>query len=401
MAPLYVVRWSIGPVPTTLLENLVWITLALYLFALWRDRRLAPGRTPFDIPIALLLVAGFIGIFVAPDHRAALGIFRAYLVEPVAIFYVAIAALASAAAIELLLAGMAVGLAAFSVVEIVTFALAVTSHHLNPGHAAAAFGINPNSVALYLEPLIGLVAGFALFGAPGQQRRIAVALFVVAIVAEVATLSRGGVFALAALVFIAILTIRDLRLRAGIAVAALAGALALWKLPFIGPRLEHIADPISGTLDSRGRIWAASIRMLREHPIFGAGVNGYQTVMAPIRATDSNLVPEPYPHNILLTSWTELGLLGLAAFAWILGGLVVLPWRRFAAASGISRPLLWGLGTAFVMVLVHGTVDSPYWKNDLSLEFWVLAALEVVTLRGVRQQSPARSRSPEELRSQG
>src|SRR5690349_10422129 len=101
MAPLYVVRWSIGPVPTTLLENLVWITLALYLFALLRDRRLAPGRTPFDIPIALLLVAGIIGIFVAPDHRGALGIFRAYLVEPIAIFYVAIAVLASAAAIEL------------------------------------------------------------------------------------------------------------------------------------------------------------------------------------------------------------------------------------------------------------------------------------------------------------
>jgi len=26
-------------------------------------------------------------------------------------------------------------------------------------------------------------------------------------------------------------------------------------------------------------------------------------------------------------------------------------------------------------MVVHGLVDVPYWKNDLSLEFWVLLAL--------------------------
>jgi hypothetical protein len=30
---------------------------------------------------------------------------------------------------------------------------------------------------------------------------------------------------------------------------------------------------------------------------------------------------------------------------------------------------------------VHGFVDSPYWKNDMSVEFWILVALQVVTLR--------------------
>jgi hypothetical protein len=33
---------------------------------------------------------------------------------------------------------------------------------------------------------------------------------------------------------------------------------------------------------------------------------------------------------------------------------------------------------------VHGLFDSPYWKNDLSVEFWLLAALEVVAIRGAR-----------------
>ena len=68
-APLYVFRWHIGPLPTTLLETMIWITLALYVFTLWRRRGPLPGRTPFDIPIALFLVAGVIGVIVPPDHR--------------------------------------------------------------------------------------------------------------------------------------------------------------------------------------------------------------------------------------------------------------------------------------------------------------------------------------------
>ena len=125
--------------------------------------------------------------------------------------------------------------------------------------------------------------------------------------------------------------------------------------------------------------------MLHNHPIFGAGINAYLTVMAPYRLVDSNLVPEPYPHNIFLTTWTETGLLGLAAFSWILGALILMPWRRLSNAQGIYLPVLWGVGAAFVMILVHGLVDSPYWKNDLSLEFWLLAALEMVALRALAQ----------------
>ena len=53
--------------------------------------------------------------------------------------------------------------------------------------------------------------------------------------------------------------------------------------------------------------------------------------------------------------------------------------------KGIYVPVLWGVGAAFVMILVHGLVDSPYWKNDLSLEFWLLAALEMVALRALAQ----------------
>ncbi|MDQ6719839.1 MAG: O-antigen ligase family protein, partial [Candidatus Dormibacteraeota bacterium] len=133
----------------------------------------------------------------------------------------------------------------------------------------------------------------------------------------------------------------------------------------------------------RVHIWEATLRMLRDHPIFGAGLNAYQSTMAPYRATSAYPVPEPYPHNIALTAWTEVGILGLVAFMYLLVALAVRPWLALKRSSGLYHPLLWGLGAAFVMIFVHGLVDSPYWKNDLSAEFWVLAALEVVAIRAV------------------
>jgi len=360
----------------------------------------APRRTPLDIPIAIFLLAGVIGIFVAPDHRGALGIFRAYLVEPIAVYYVAIALLTTAAAIETVLAAWSVGAVLFAAGDVFVLAREYVEHRVVPGHVATLFGINPNSVAIYIEPLIALAAAFAIWGR-GSRRWIAVAVLVGLTAGELASLSRGGLLSLAVLVFGAGLTIPALWPRVMVLAGGLAASLLLTQVPLIGPRLQHALDPGSGTFDIRGDIWAATARMLRDHPIFGAGIDAYQSTMTPYRAPYPQLVPEPYPHNIFLTSWTELGLLGLAAFAYILGFLIVRPFRALSRATdSLQRALLWGTGMAFVLILVHGLVDSPYWKNDLSLEFWVLAAIQASAV-GLRNQAHAASAIARPIHGEG
>jgi len=385
--PLYVVRWHIGPVPTTLLEVLVLLTLAIYLVSVLLRQAPLPGFTRLEIPIALFLLAGVIGTLVAPDHRGALGIFRAYLVEPIAMYFVAVAVLTDLVAVEQFLAGWSVGAALFAGDEIFRFGQALAANALHPGHAQAALNINPNSVALYIEPLLAVAAGLVLF-TTGRRRLIALAAAVVLGVGEVATLSRGGLLALAAMAVIAVFTIPSVRARIAIGAATIVAAAGVFALPVLGPRVESTLNQ-NGTFTLRLHIWAASLRMLRDHPIFGAGLNAYQTVMAPYRAPDPRLYPQPYPHNIFLTSWTELGLLGLAAFAYIVFFLIVTAYRAFVRATGLERALVWGTGVAFVVIVVHGMVDSPYWKNDLSLEFWMLAAVQVAVLRFGRRAPAA------------
>jgi O-antigen ligase len=384
--PLYLVRFKVGPLPTTLLEISILITLALYAATLIAGRGPLPGRTPYEIPIALFLIAGVIGIFVAPDHRAALGIYRAYLVEPILLFYVALAVFPLARRVEPILICVAAATMLFCLVDVVFFARAALAGHLIPGNVAAAFRLNPNYVALYLEPLIGFAAGFLFFG-PGRTRWVALAALVLMGPTEVLTFSRGGLLALIALVLLAFVTVRNWPFRIGVVAGGIAAGVIIWNLPLLGQRIRQSLKPGSGTLFTRERIWVQTVKMLHDHPIFGAGLNGYQTVMAPYRAADPNSVPEPYPHNIALTSYTELGLLGLVAFAWILIGLLVQPWLVFWKSAGIPRAILWGTGAAFFMIAVHGLVDSPYWKNDLSVEFWLLAAMQILALRATRSSA--------------
>jgi putative inorganic carbon (HCO3(-)) transporter len=382
--PLYVVRWHAGPLPTTLLENLVVLTVLLYLITLWRHHEPLPKRTPYDIPILVFLVAGAIGIFVAPDHRAALGIYRAFLLEPIAIFYVAIAVLRSVADLKPLLIAGAVSASLFSLAVIVTFAGVLIGGHLNPNSAPGVFGINPNAVALYLGPIAALAAGFVLFAGDRRSRWMALAVLAFVLPALACTLSRGAFLAGAVLAVVAVFSVPNLRLRIGLLATAIIGGIALSRVPFVATRLSHQLDPHQSTLVLREAIWSVTLRMLRDHPIFGAGISGYQTVMAHYRTR--NLHPEPYAHNIFLTTWSEVGLLGLVAFTVILFGLLWRAWRNFGSANDLYRPLLWGLFGAWVVFIVHGLVDSPYWKNDLSLEFWILAALEVIAIAGVKSE---------------
>ena len=122
--------------------------------------------------------------------------------------------------------------------------------------------------------------------------------------------------------------------------------------------------------------------MLSQRPIFGAGISGFPVRVAPFRPPKAAI--HLYPHDIWLTTWSEIGLLGVIVFGVIFFGLLWQGARSLAAAHDIYRPILWGVVGALVLYTVHGLFDSPYWKNDLSVEFWMIAALQVVAIRATR-----------------
>jgi len=375
--PLYVIRWRIGPVPTTLLEVLVLITVAAYLFTLWSERRL-PARTGYEIPIAILLIAGVIGIFVSPDPTRALGIYRAYFLEAVACFYVAVDLLDTPRDLRIFLLAAAAGSSVMAAGQIVSFTWIAAHGQLKLGDAPSFLNTSANADAMFLEPPLAFALGFFAFPSGRRERVIAGVVLALVFVGIVLTLSRAAYLAMAVLAVVFVLSLQGSkwRLRALGAIAVLG--LITVEIPFINHRLLDLAHSVT----NRTSIYHQALQMLAERPIFGAGISGYAIRVAPFRPPKASI--HIYPHDIWLTTWSELGLLGLFAFAFIFFALLWRGVRALPRASGIYRPLLWGAVGALVLYAVHGLFDSPYWKNDLSVEFWLLAALQVVGVRATR-----------------
>jgi O-antigen ligase len=388
-APAYVVRWHVGPLPTTLLEALIGLTVLAFVVESARAGVGLAWRTPYTYAAALFLLAGLVAVVVAPDRRAAVGLYRAYLLEPVAFFFVLGEVVRTARAAYVTLAGLALGGLAAGLANSAVVLAAWYAHHLNVAVAPPVVIYNTaNAVALYLVPLIAVAAAVALHAQDRLLRALAVAFVAVAGASTLLSFSRGGYAALAVIaVGLALTHRRHWYLLA----AAAAVAIVLFKVPPIATRLGHelnASDP-NNSLVSRVKLWEATLRMLRDHPVLGTGLSGFSRSIGPYRGGvySESLI---YPHNILLNFWTETGLLGVVAFGWLLVQGVRTTWRGWREGAGEWRPLQLGVLLALVAIVVHGLVDVPYWKNDLALELWALLGLSWAGLRwGRRQPAPA------------
>jgi len=387
--PGYVLRWKYGFYPTTLLEHLVVLTLVVFAVETLITRTRPDWRTPFSIAALLFVVAGAISVVVAPDRRAALGIYRAYLLEPIAFFLVL------ASVVRTFERGLAIlgGLAAAGLIVAVAN-LAAVGHALATGpldlavNTPVAIYTTSNAVALFLVPMLAVAGSLVLYATDRRVRLAALSFTVVAGSATILSFSRGGYVALAAVALLLALTHRR---RVLLVAIALVGGGALASLPAIRARIAHeldFADPFN-SLTGRFPLWRSTLRMLRDHPLFGAGLSAFDQTIRRYRGVETAGTGLIYPHNLLLNFWSETGLLGLLAFAWILVQGFRVNWRGWRGGAAPWRPIHLGVLLALVAILVHGLVDVPYWKNDLSLEFWALLGLSAAGIRDVISAVPA------------
>jgi len=383
LLPAYVLRFQIGPVPSTALEVLVAITIVLYVAGQWQEGKRRPIRTPLDIPILLLLLAGAIAVVIPADRLGAAGHYRAYFIEPILLFYVAIDLMHTPRDFRTVLIGFGLGSTAFALLNLGAWAVALAQNDVNIRAAPEAIYTSPNSVALYLEPAVGLALGLVLFGPDGIARKLALAWLAVLTVASILTLSRGLYAAFGFVILFAVITLTSLRVRLAIIGAAVVATFGALQVPYISVRVfgQHGPETTLGSLQQRLSIWTSSLHLIRDHPIFGIGLRAYQKAIVPYVLPGE--IPELYPHNVWLAFWVQLGLLGLLSFIYIWVSLVIRGWSAFVGATGLTKAILWGVLAGLTMFAVHGMVDTPYYKNDLAIEFWMLAALDVAAINAI------------------
>jgi O-antigen ligase len=175
---------------------------------------------------------------------------------------------------------------------------------------------NPNDLALNMVVALPLAALLALRPATPLRRATAALCALLMVGAIVATQSRSGTVGLAATVLV--LAALSVRRKPGLVLAAaLAGMLAVPFLP--ASYWERIASITNEELDQTGSREARSI-LLQEsydtflaHPLTGVGAGQFKNY-----SPEHRVEAWRETHNVLLQVASELGVLGLAVFTFLL-----------------------------------------------------------------------------------
>ncbi len=382
LLPVYLLRAKLGPLPTTLLE-LLWLATVCGVtlksgWHIWTQGWL--NAKSWHLALALWCLATIVAIFVAPNHVAALGLWRAYILEPILYFILLLAFLNNEKDRNVVIK---------SLITVTTFIVAWSAIQFLTGHgiphpwdtgfmtrrATGPFPF-PNAAALFCAPIAALCFGLVLFWVSSSKSQAtryqlpATFLWLGFSSATLATLlakSLSGSLAILGCVLFSLIIKRKTRWYA--VAAALLGIVMILAVPTLRNTTFQTLSFHGWSGKVRLIMWQETWNMLKDRPILGAGLGAYPTMFKPYH-TATYIEIFQYPHDILLNLWSETGLLGILAFAWL-----VFIWIKLSARPKFDATRFALCALPLIAILIHGIADVPYFKNDLAFMFWILAAL--------------------------
>ncbi len=460
--PLYLVRFSVWGIPSTILELMVLTCFIIFIADNYRQllnrikqkiknyKSKINNSYPFAMEIFFVLVISFIAMGVSGFSNHAMGIWKAYFFEPIVvyllIFNIFFVRKKDEQFIDLfqIFSKMILPLS-FSVFIVSLFAIyqKITGNFIPNEFWAAtetrrvtSFFAYPNAVGLFLGPIFMLMFAYLLsiyanykkqscrvqcekwspfdihwFKIMSLRDKIIFSFVklssVLAILAIYFAKSEG---AMIAIIFGIILVIflsqpfQSLGINRLVIISISIFLLILFSV--YSPWREFAINKIKLN-DFSGQIrkaqWQDTGVMLRDgHWLWGAGLANYQKVIAPYHSGgiyiknnnpdfDHLIKTSPeyqakhwqpleiflYPHNIFLNFWVELGLAGMLLFIWIVFKVFYLSLSLLFTDKFKTEDkfLLLGAMSAMFVLVIHGIVDVPYFKNDLAILFWIIVAI--------------------------
>ncbi len=407
LLPAYLIRFSFFGLPTTLLEMMILSATAAWTTRIIQSRGresvflqifFTNKKKPISIRIlrsviGAFMAAGLISIVIAPNILAAAGLYRAYVIEPLLVFVLCVDTLKTRTHFFGVLSAMILSAWAVSLGALIQYATGwgIPGPWIAERRTTSIYPY-PNAVGLFVAPLVPLMVTLCLHIRLTYRKRLARNFFV-------GLLFLGVAVSAGALVVSktegAILALLGVAIVAGLFWVPRARYRTLW-LVSVGIAVIVVSPPLSQFVSSKllfkddsGRVrrimWRESTAMLADRWVLGAGLAGYQRALVPYHNPKKGIEIYMYPHTIVMNFLTELGLLGLLSFAAIVGvaGSMLVSLLRYAQTRSshvrtVIRLYAYGLISFFGVVLIHGLVDVPYFKNDLAVQFWMVVALSLV-----------------------
>ncbi len=117
--------------------------------------------------------------------------------------------------------------------------------------------------------------------------------------------------------------------------------------------------------------WKGTAKMAAAHSLNGTGLGTFEYICPQFTETGFTRAA----HQTYLQFAAETGVVGGAAFVWLMVSLIALTWKSLRGATAESRPLLLALLVAVVGFALHNLVDYSWNVTPITLTFLTCAAI--------------------------
>jgi O-antigen ligase len=133
----------------------------------------------------------------------------------------------------------------------------------------------------------------------------------------------------------------------------------------------------------RVEVYTIATNLLKENWVTGIGLGQFPAYYQLDAVRILGHVPYEWnmlhPHNLYLAFWLNLGLLGFVAFVrliYMMFARCKSDFMSFAFGKIAESAKIKMVGLALMLIILfHGILDTPFFKNDLALLFWLIAAV--------------------------
>jgi len=378
--PSYLLRLKIFGIPTTWLELTVYTVFIIWI---WRGYLRAQWWRPLSLywqPILLIGVGLIVGTVVSTDLFLSLGIIKGWFIDPLLLF-ILINNSVNRNHPETVFNYMILGLwFSGTILAVIALYQVISGNFITVDQRASAWFSSANYLSLYLVPIIVLVIGWWRNINTIYQKATRTIYFqkiiggglLLMISALYFTFSYAGWLAL----FLGVLVFWLLTNPIGkmgwlwlvgiglIIISQLQTPKFQQMLDFVGRSSSHV----------RLQVWQTALLMIKEHWVTGIGLGLFEKRYLEF-ATKIFYPPIEllmlHTHNIIFQFWVNTGLIGVTGFIWLVGVFLSRLWRVVVLKHSLATIIF----SAMVALLIHGLFDGAYWKNDLSMLFWIIIAL--------------------------
>ncbi|MBN2306890.1 O-antigen ligase family protein [Candidatus Peregrinibacteria bacterium] len=398
--PLYLLRFKVYGIPFTVLEAFCYLFFAVFLLAVLLNVQKINWAQParwYYLGAFVLLLGATLGVITAPHYialpsgiimdsqQAALGVWKGWLMAPMLYFFTFTQVINHPEKLKKLLLNFVY---AGALVSLSAYFWGIFNHGFTYDFRLSGFFESANYLSLYIGPPLLLGVYYMLHGDTLNKRVKLLNLASVTIMIHALFLTQSyaaviAVFGALGLYMLVLL----IRYKIGLKklLLALTGLVVVFAV-IVGSqwnsrKFQQFIDFENRSSSTvRLEIYEVAVGLVNEYPLSGVGPGLFQGFYQSEGPEILGRAPMewniPHPHNEFLAFWLNAGLLGLLAF---LGFLVL-------AHIRLTYPViaLWG-------IVIHGFFDTPFWKNDLAMIFWIVigAILILQTYGSTASKKPA------------